>query len=269
MAFRLFLITSCALLAACSSPEEMEQKIAQQSKSVAVAQAKSNGASDLKVETERMTFGYSYPKEAGSIAPLAAMLDADGKAIQAELERTTAAEQAEAAKGGFDFRPHSYEMAWKVVTDTPQFLSLSGEFSTYTGGAHGMYGVRSLVWDKRAGRSLDGAALFASPAALDQALGAKLCDALNAERVKRRGAPLEEGAEEGGVDEFSRCISTAEATVLVGSSTGAAFDRIGIWFGPYVAGSYAEGAYELDFPVDGAVMRAVKPVYRAAFAPAG
>lgn len=265
MAFRLFLITGCVLLAACSSPQEMEQKIAQQSKSVAVAQAKTNGASDLKVETDRMTFGYSYPREAGAIAPLAATLDADAKAIQSELDKTTAAEQAEASKGGFDYRPHSYEMTWKVVTDTPQFLSLSGEFSTYSGGAHGMYGVRSLVWDKRAGRSLDGAALFASPAALDQALGTKLCDALNAERVKRRGAPLEDG----GVEEFSRCISTAEATVLVGSSTGTAFDRIGIWFGPYVAGSYAEGAYELDFPVDGAVMRAVKPVYRTAFTPAG
>ena len=268
MAFRLFLITGCVLgvgaLAACSSPQEMEQKITQKSKSVAVAQAKSNGASDLKVETDRMTFGYSYPREAGSIAPLAASLDADGKAIQAELEKTTAAEQAEAAKSGFEFRPHSYEMAWKVVTDTPQFLSLSGEFSTYTGGAHGMYGVRSLVWDKRAGRALDGAALFASPAALDEAFGTKLCDALNAERVKRRGGPLEDG----GVEEFSRCITTAEATVLVGSSTGTAFDRIGIWFGPYVAGSYAEGAYELDFPVDAAVMRAVKPVYRSAFAPA-
>jgi hypothetical protein len=65
---------------------------------------------------------------------------------------------------------------------------------------------------------------------------------------------------------FNSCPPISDATVLVGSSTGRAFDRIGIWFGPYVAGPYSEGAYELDFPVDAAVLRAVKPQYAGAFA---
>jgi hypothetical protein len=53
--------------------------------------------------------------------------------------------------------------------------------------------------------------------------------------------------------------------VIVGSSNGRTFDRIGVWFGPYLAGPYAEGAYELNFPVDAAVLGAVKPAYRSAF----
>ena len=56
--------------------------------------------------------------------------------------------------------------------------------------------------------------------------------------------------------------------MLVGSSNGRTFDRIGIWYGPYVAGPYAEGAYELDFPVDARVLAAVKPEYEAAFSQA-
>lgn len=266
MPFRFLLLAGCLIAGGCSSPEEMAEKIEQKPASTASARAmaKTGGASAQKVENDLYSFGYAYPQEVGAIAALAAQLDADAQSIKAELERTTKAEQAEAAKEGFPFRAHSHDMTWKVVADTPQFLSLSGDFSTYTGGAHGMYGIRSLVWDKRAGRAIDGAAMFESAAALDRALGSKLCDALNAERVERRGAPLEQG----GIDEFSRCISTSEATVLVGSSNGSAFNRIGIWFGPYVAGSYAEGDYELDFPVDAAVMRAVKPVYRTAFAPA-
>ena len=38
-----------------------------------------------------------------------------------------------------------------------------------------------------------------------------------------------------------------------------------MWFGPYVAGPYVEGHYELDFPMTPAMLEAVKPAYRSAF----
>ncbi|RYY33636.1 MAG: hypothetical protein EOP59_17370 [Sphingomonadales bacterium] len=131
-----------------------------------------------------------------------------------------------------------------------------------------MYGLQSLVWDKAAKKSFDGVALFQSPEALETAIGPRLCAALNKEREKRRGEPV---GPAGGPDDigFDSCQHIKDATVLVGSSTGKAFDRIGVWFGPYVAGSYAEGAYELTFPVDAAVLKAVKPEYAGAFAAKG
>jgi hypothetical protein len=119
------------------------------------------------------------------------------------------------------------------------------------------------VWDKAKSQAVPAIAMFRSPAALDRALDAKLCAALDAERTKRRGEPVTPSADDMG---FDSCQQVKDATVLVGSSTGKAFDRITVWFGPYVAGSYAEGAYELDFPVDGAVLGAVKPEYAGAFA---
>ena len=161
-------------------------------------------------------------------------------------------------------RNRSFAKTWKVVADTPGFLSLSGEISTYTGGAHGMYGLESLVWDKGAQRALSGVEMFQSPARLEAALGERLCSALNAEREKRRGEPVPPA--DGDDIGFDSCQHVQDATVLVGSSNGRAFDRIGIWFGPYLAGPYAEGAYELNFPVDAAVLRAVKPEYARAFA---
>ena len=53
---------------------------------------------------------------------------------------------------------------------------------------------------------------------------------------------------------FDACPGVEEATVLVGSANGKTFDRISVWYGPYVAGSYAEGAYELDFPMTAAML---------------
>jgi hypothetical protein len=38
-----------------------------------------------------------------------------------------------------------------------------------------------------------------------------------------------------------------------------------VWFGPYVAGPYVEGAYELNFDMDKAMLETVKPAYRPVF----
>jgi hypothetical protein len=261
MPFRLFALAACCALAACSSADEMAEEIGTEETSAATATATAAAGSARKTaeETDLFSFAYSWPSQVGAIPALAESLDARADKVRAELAATTEAEKAEFAGEDIEFRPHSYQMEWKVVADTPRFLSLSGDFATYSGGAHGMYGVESLVWDREAGAALDGAAMFNG---LDAALGDKLCKALNAERAERRGEPVPADGE----GTFNDCVGTSEATVLVGSSGGGKFNRIGVWFGPYVAGSYAEGAYELDFPVDAAVLRAVKPEYRAAFA---
>ncbi len=57
-----------------------------------------------------------------------------------------------------------------------------------------------------------------------------------------------------------------ELTPLWGSSNRQAINRIGLIADQYVAGSYAEGPYEITLPVTPAVIAAVKPGNRAAFA---
>lgn len=208
-------------------------------------------------------FAYAWPGAVTAQPALARLLteERDRMLAQEKLEWTDAL--ADSPVDCVSCRSRSFAKQWKVVADTPGWLSLSGQFSTYTGGAHGMYGLESLVWDEARQTAMPGVALFRSPEALEAALGPKLCAALDAEREKRRGEPVVPSEEGAG---FDACQKVADATVLVGSSTGRAFDRIGIWFGPYVAGPYAEGAYELNFPVDAAVLKAVKPEYAEAFA---
>jgi hypothetical protein len=254
------------LAAGCSSPEEVAERTGVERTADAGARAMSSpdGAkgSGMAVAEDNDLFSYafSYPAQVGAHPELAKRLQAEAGKAKAGLVEAARAGQADAKAGGYPFNPHSWREDWKVVADLPGYLSLSGEFATYSGGAHGMYGLQSLVWDKQARVAMDGIALFRSPGELQAAIGQALCDALDKERLRRRGPDMEGG---GGI--FDDCPGLHDATVLVGSSNGRTFDRIAVWFGPYVAGPYAEGAYELDFPLTEKMARAAKPAHAKAF----
>lgn len=220
----------------------------------------SSGARSIAEETDDFVFDYSYPAEAGDIPALAALLDQRLERARAALARQAAQAREEARDNGFPYNKYSRGMEWKVVARLPDWLSLSGEQNSYTGGAHGNYGVQSLVWNKRTDEAMDGVALFASPQALGDALGERYCTALDQVRAERGVAPVEEGD-----TVFAACPSLDELTVLVGSSNGRTFNRLTLYAGPYMAGSYAEGAYEVSLDIDQAVLAAVKPEYRASF----
>lgn len=222
----------------------------------------SSGARSVSERTDDYIFEYSYPAEAGNIPELAAILDKRLENTRATLARQAANDRQEARDNGFPYNTYSNEVAWKVVADLPGWLSLSSDLQSYTGGAHGMFGTGALMWDKNALKAMQPMDFFISAKALDDALSEKLCAELDKERAKRRGEPVAEGSE----DMFDQCVSVEEATVLPGSAGHKAFDRLGIQIGPYVAGPYVEGSYEFTFPVDAAVIAAVKPEYRAAFA---
>ncbi len=221
----------------------------------------SNGARAVAEETDDFLFEYSYPAEAGRIVELASLLDVDLAEQREDLAAQSAAARRDARQEGFPYNKYSYTAEWKVVSDLPGWLSLSADVATYTGGAHGNYTIRSLVWDKKAERSVDAAALFTSPGALEEALGERFCQALDRERAERRGEPVAEDSDA----MFDQCPKIGELEVLVGSSNGRTFNRLTLYAGPYVAGPYAEGAYEVHLPVDAGVLAAVKPEYREAF----
>lgn len=265
----LFLIPLLLSSGACSSPTEIEEATGVEETQTQARVGSAAAAKPVAFENDEerdggsREFAYRWPAAVSAQPALARQLAAERDRILAQEKVEWTDTLADMPLDCAACRNRSFAKQWKVVADTPGYLSLSGAFSTYTGGAHGMYGLESLVWDKARQRALPGQALFRSAAALDSALGPRLCAALNAERAKRRGEPVVPSADDLG---FDSCQQVKDATVLVGSSTGRAFDRIGLWFGPYVAGPYAEGAYELGFPVDAAVLNAVKPEFAGAFA---
>jgi len=231
----------------------------------ALAERGSDGARTVSEETDDFLLEYSYPAQAGRIPELGALLDARLEEQRSELARTAAEARRDARSDGFPYNKHSYSAEWKVVADLPRWLSLSNEFSTYSGGAHGNFGLESLVWDKEQAEAMEAIALFTSPAALEEALGDRFCEGLDEERAKKRGPVEEEQPQEVGGTTFTDCPKISELTVLVGAGGGRRFDRLTLYAGPYVAGPYVEGAYEVNLRVDAAVLEAVKPEYRESF----
>lgn len=227
----------------------------------AAAGASAAGGREVKESNDLYEFGYAYPDAAGAVPSLGSLLDGRLDAARKSLVAESRSDQSEAKKGGFPYRPHSSDTTWKIVADLPGWLSLSSEIYVYTGGAHGMSAFDSLLWDRQANAAREPIELFASPAALRKAIQRPFCDALDREREERRGEPVRHGAD----DMFSDCINPLESTLILGSSNRRTFDRIGVLIGPYAAGPYAEGSYEITLPVTQDVLGAVKPEYKGSF----
>jgi hypothetical protein len=214
--------------------------------------------------TSLYEFDYGFPREAARIAGLRTILEREREALRRQLIADARGGRAEAKSGGYDYNPHALGKTWLKVTETPRFLSLSATLYTFAGGAHPNHGFDSLLWDKARGVRLAPLDLFQSRAAFDRAVRPAFCAALDRQRREKRAEPVRRGSG----NPFDECIAPGEQTVILGSSHGRAFNRIGVLVAPYSAGPYAEGNYEVTLPVDAALLRAVRPEFRAAFAPA-
>ena len=263
-------LIAAALLAACKSEAPSPAATATASsaatasasapRATAVASASGGGASKVAESTDLFEFDYSYPAEAGRIPALKAWLDAERTKSRAQLIEEATAGRAEAKQSGFEYHAYALGRAWEKVTETPRFLSLSAQIYDYSGGAHPNHGTDSLLFDKQAGTRLEPLDLFASKAAFDAVIRQPFCALLDKERGKRRGEPV---VRDKGM--FDDCIKPSEQTVILGSSNGRTFDKLGVLIGPYAAGPYAEGDYEFTLPVTAALMRAVRADYRGEF----
>jgi len=259
----------------CSSPEEMSADLGTESADPVgsiiapsmeqVADAIAADATPMAFEDNAeqdggsRDFAYAWPRQVSAIEPLVSLLDA-------ERQETLDQQKGQWQESLNDFgdedcvacKTLAYSKEWKVVANLDRFLSLSGDIYEYGGGAHGNYWFDAMVWDRTAKAALDPREMFKSNEALWQALEQPYCAALDKEREDRRG-----GYDTGGY--FAECPGLEELTLLVGSSDGERFDRLGLLAAPYVAGPYAEGAYEVTLPISDAVLSAVKPDYLAAF----
>lgn len=264
----LFLISLAVSSAACSDAREYREK-------AGVAEALQPAAADAPAPIAKpfaltdndqkdggsREYSYSWPVEVSREPALVSQFKATIAEDIASQKRDWLDSIADCPADAVSCRNNTLSVEWKVVADLPGYLSLSSDIATYTGGAHGNYGRTALVWDREAAKSLDPKDMF-DLTALEKATASARCRLLNAERAERRGEPVPADSSEWSED----CPDMESVTLFVGSSSRKAFDRLGFYYGPYVAGSYAEGEYEVDLPVNAAVLAAVKPEYRSAFA---
>jgi len=269
-------VTGLILLSACApEPDEASQttvtsetgqamRAAEALPDTSASEAAENAgpaeARDVKVSNDLYEFAYAYPQTAAAVPGLREQLEFDLSRTRGNLRTKAQQARAEAQKDGFPYRTYSHLVDWQVAADMPGWLSLTREWSTYSGGAHGMHGKGSLLWDKRAARALNPIDVFTSKEALGNVIREAYCDGLDRARERKRGVPVVRSD-----DGFNDCIEPMEQTLILGSSNGKTFDRIGIYAGPYAAGAYAEGDYEVTLPVDDAILGVVRPAYRSSF----
>lgn len=261
-------LIACVLAAGCSkSAEDAPAVQASGSASAAAVAVPASSAAPVgearavKEENKLYEFEFAYPAAAGAIPGLKSWLDSDVEKQRSELVANAREQQAESKKGDFPYRALGRWITWKVVTDLPGWLSLSADLGSYDGGAHGNSGFDALVWDRQANIRRAPIDFFTSKEALSRVIRKDFCAALNRERAKKRGTPIDPSSG----DEFDQCIDPVASTVILGSSNRKAFDRIGVLIGPYEAGPYAEGTYEVTLPVTAAVLATVKPQFKSTF----
>jgi len=213
----------------------------------------------VDTESARLDFRYAFPAEVNAIPALAGKLRADMRANRAEAVTDARNAAAAAPKLKMPFNKHSFAKDWQLAGQSARLLTLSGGMSLYLGGAHGSFSYVAMLWDRARNREVDVSGLF-TPGAFDRLTRANLCRALDAERRERRGGeePIE--------GSFSECPPRADfAVVPVDANRNGRFEAIDFLAGSYVAGPYAEGTYEIRLPVDGRLLKALKPEYRTSF----
>lgn len=217
----------------------------------------------ISYEKDKVEFRYGWPPQAAAIPELDAWLTGNGERLKKQTLDGGRAEQRSAKTNGYPFNGYSYSEDWHSVADLSALLILQSDGYAFSGGAHGMPIVTTLFWDKATKKRLATGAIFDMPV-LVAAIRDRFCKALDAERSKRRGEPVDSNDPDQ-LSEFVQCVDPAKQTILPVSSDGKALDTLRIVIMPYEAGPYAEGIYELDLPVDAAILKAVKPAYKASF----
>ena len=168
------------------------------------------------------------------------------------------------------FLKFGYQATWGYETagQSPDLLSLAGDWYSFTGGAHGMYGSTALLWNRRAKREIEPIELFDTVTAF-ALLRPAMCAELNKERSKSREGEVKMDTGYAGLDDaFNGCPTNEELTVWIKDNDGnGRFDSFEFAADPYVAGPYSEGGYGMSVPVTAQLIASLKPEYRPSFEP--
>lgn len=163
-----------------------------------------------------------------------------------KLKQFAEGAQGELTEAGAPTDRPKYENTVTLTTaaETPKLLSLKRTSLDYSGGAHPNTLTSGILWDKALKRQIGLADLFRKGAdltALDQAL----CSALNS--AKRARVP--DGASITFDSKPFACPRVASTPfVLAPGDTSGKAAGLTFLIGPYQAGSYAEGGYEIAVP---------------------
>ena len=205
-------------------------------------------------------FHYAWPAEAAAVPELVDQFHRDMARTRAELIAGAEQDRSLRQEKDFDFHGHMSSTDYSAAGQSAGLLSLMIEQGSYTGGAHGNFGVGALLWDRRDKRELKVAELFAAADNMTRLLTQRWCDALNGAREAKRGEPV------GGSGLFEDCPKLDEIAIIPADRNGnARFERLLLVASPYVAGPWVEGSYEIEVAITPELLTALKDQYRPDF----
>ena len=225
-------------------------------------------AVSIAKDTKTYQYDFSWSREAKAIPALDRKLRV--RAVDDAAEVTADATEAtrEAKKDGSWFPGVGYQSNWdyKTAGQSSTLLSLSGDWFSYTGGAHGMFGASALLWDRAAGKEIHLSELFEQVTEL-ALLHPRMCAALKAERKAKRESDEKIDTSFDSIDEaFNGCPKFDEVTIWVADEDkDGRFDTMMFAADPYVAGPYVEGMYEMRVSITARMIAALKSAYRDSF----
>lgn len=211
--------------------------------------------------TDEYSFAFVYPKAVERVPELDALVRAEAAAAEAWI----AARAAEARAEGREAPRLTYEAVWQIDSVLPELAAASGTIGYHAGGAHGGIEYKTILIDRESGRPMEIEEVF-DPGFFEpnllgyrlwgiRAVQAAFCRALTRAVRARRGDPAA----------AVECPRVEDQPVTFLCGDGGRIDRLRALLNPYVAGSWAEGPYQIDVPIDAAMMSAVRRRFRPAF----
>ena len=216
------------------------------------------------------TIDISLPANIADLpAPLAEEIHERANRGTEDFVSAAEADKAEAAREGFEFRPHSLDVNWvEVGPETGRLAGYLGTYSTYTGGAHPNVGFDMLNWDREAETALVFEDFFkdvdAARNLMTDALKVELLK-VKRERLESTGLSDDELMKSWVNPAFEGNDAVFEGFTIARSSEEGKAGGFVYHFAPYEVGAYAEGVYEVAVSHE-AFASALKPAYNEAFA---
>lgn len=203
-------------------------------------------------ESKLLDFRYSFPSLVGSHPELLSLVEKDRATNHDETLKDAKADSAMRSKNDYPFHAYEFWRDWTIDGQSDRLIALHSQTETFTGGAHGNQSSGLLLWDSKDKKTIEFAGLFAEP--FWPVIDKQVCERLANERMRR--------AEMKSTD----CPKPDELVFIpTDSDSNWSFDTIEVIADPYVAGSYAEGRYQLRLPVSETLIAAMKDEYRDSF----
>jgi hypothetical protein len=190
-----------------------------------------------------LAFAAMFP-DAPASDPVIADLRRDAQGYLAQLKTNARADFERMKKAGFEPRPWDIQIRWKYSAKAGDIVSLIGEASEYTGGAHPSQRFDTHI-ARTNGSEIDFGNMLVAKRSPSPALTIAICEALKtAKTAKIKSATI--------LDEPIVCVGpmanarTEDAKlVLAPSNEAEKFGGVYVYYEAYAVGAYAEGPYVL------------------------